>query len=99
MPKTNFSIHSPANGLTEGFGVGGGSKPGEPSSHPDVNVSGVSSRGKAVNAEFGSIPNAPGDRSSVSVDEVQLVTGVPTEGAATSLGPTMAGGLGNPIRP
>jgi hypothetical protein len=95
--SNGISIHSPANGLTEGFGVGGGSKPPAPSVHPDVNMTGKSSEGKASGHEFGSIP-APGERSSVAADEVQFVTGVPTSGEATSLGPDMAGGLGTPPR-
>ena len=94
----NFSIHSPAGDMTAGFDVGGGSKPAAPSVHPNVNISGVTAQGKTTGAEFGAT-SAPGDRTPVSVEEVQYVTGVPTSGEITSLGPTMAGGLGVPPRP
>lgn len=96
----DFSIHSPAGGLTEGFGVGGGSKPAAPSVHPNVNVSGVSSQGTTSGHTFGQpSANLPGNKSSVSVDEVQYATGVPEQGDAIGLGPSMAGGLGTPPRP
>lgn len=100
MAPKDFSMHSPASGLTDGFGVGGGSKPAAPSYHPDVNVSGATAQGTNSGNEFGNAsPNAPQARTPISVEEVQFAGGIPDSGEVQSLGPTMAGGLGNPPRP
>ena len=96
----DFSMHSPAGDMTSGFGVGGGSKPAPPSYHPSVNVSGVTAQGTKSGNEFGKASaNAPQERTPISVEEVQFAGGIPDSGEVTSLGPTMAGGLGNPPRP
>jgi hypothetical protein len=95
MNKGNISVHSPANDLTSGFNVGGKSGPGAPSVHPDVNVSGESMSGKAVGHDFGSTDG----RTPVSVEEVQMATGIPTSYSEAGLGGTLIGGLGNPPKP
>jgi len=88
--KDAISVHSPANDLAGGFNVGGGKQAPNPSVHPDINVSG-SSGDSPQGATFGDTDG----RTPVSVEEVQLATGIP-ESYSNGLGDTLVQGLGTP---
>lgn len=93
--KDEQLVHSPAEGLTDGFAVGGGSQPPEPSWHPDVSMtskSGDSAPGARACEEFAGVGPSSG-----AVQGVQLVEG--PESYTPGEGDSMVGGLGTPPRP
>ena len=89
--KGSMSVHSPASGLAEDWGAGGsGGQAPAPTVHPDINVSG-SGGDTPSGATFGDTDM----RTAVSVEEVQLATGIP-ENFSAGLGDNVAGALGTP---
>lgn len=88
--KDAISVHSPANDLQGGWGTGGGKQAPAPSVFPDINVS-----GKSGDSPNGSTFGDTDGRTPVSVEEVQLATGIP-ESYDAGLGDTLVQGLGTP---
>lgn len=88
--KDAISVHSPANDLSGGWGAGGSKQAPAPSVFPDINVSG-SSGDRPAGAAFGDTDG----RTPVSVEEVQVATGIP-ESYSSGLGDTLVQGLGTP---
>lgn len=89
------SVHSPAQGLTDGFNVGGGSAAPAPTYHPDISMtskSGDDAPGARACEEFAGMGPSEG-----AVKGVQLVEG--PESYSPGEGDSMVGGLGTPPRP
>lgn len=90
------SFHSPAQGLTEGFDVGGGSAAPAPSWHPDPRLTEKSGMpdapGTSAAPEFGGVGPSAG-----AITGVQLVDA--PQSYSPGEGDSMVGGLGTPPRP
>lgn len=96
--KGESSVHSPASGLTDGFGVGGGSTPGKPSVHPDFDMSGKGDGGMGNGTGVADGPTIGGvGATSGPVEFAQLATTGP-ESYDTG-GDPMVGGIGTPPKP
>lgn len=90
-------FHSPAQGLTEGFSVGGSSNPPTPSWYPDPRMTEKSGMPDASNVE--AAPEFAGmGPSEGAISGVQLFTGAPSSYSPVE-GDSMVGGLGTPPRP
>ena len=95
MANDNF-MYSPADGLSDGFNVGGGSTPAAPSVYPEIDMTGASgdtAQGSKAAESFGMMSESPG-----AVQGVQLATGAP-EGYSPDPSDSMVGGLGTPPKP
>ena len=92
--KDSSSIHSPAIGLTDGFGVGGSSTPGMPSVHPDISMveRGAQGSGTSEVGEIGGVGSTRG-----AFPFAQTID--KPSGYTPGDGDSMVGGMGTPPKP
>jgi hypothetical protein len=94
MSDEKSSVHSPAKGLTEGFNVGGSSNPGEPSFHPDVQMTERGAQAPGVK-EQDAVAGVGATSGAVPFAQLSTISDSYTPGD----GDSMVGGLGTPPRP